>query len=114
MERFLNANPGLRSRFTRYIEFPDYTPKELLTIFKHFASRDGYQLDEAAEQKLLAVFTQACANSNAMFGNGRLARTLYEQACIRLANRLASDADIARAELISLRDSDIDGVVSSL
>lgn len=113
MERFLNSNPGLRSRFTRYIDFPDYAPDELLQIFKNFAQRDGYKLDESAENKLLTVVTQACANRNATFGNGRLARTLYEQACMRLANRLAFDAEITRGELITLRDIDIQPVASS-
>jgi hypothetical protein len=113
MEGFLNSNPGLRSRFTRYVDFPDYTPDELLQIFKNFAHRDGYQLGNSAEQKLRSVFADKCANSQANFGNGRLARTLYEQACMRLANRLASDAEITREELTMLTDCDVDAGLNS-
>jgi SpoVK/Ycf46/Vps4 family AAA+-type ATPase len=108
MQEFLNSNPGLRSRFTRYIDFPDYSPPELSEIFEKMVATEGYQLSEAACGRASAVFTEAFASRTTNFGNGRLVRTVFEQARLRLADRLASADDITRAELMMLQPEDID------
>ena len=107
MQKFLESNPGLRSRFTRYIDFPDYSPTELLTIFESMVEEAGYQLSEAARTRATAVFEEAYGNRNVAFGNARLARTVFEQACVRLADRVAYDQDITRSELTTLQPDDI-------
>jgi len=107
MQRFLESNPGLRSRFTRYIDFPDYSPAELLTIFESMVAKAGYELSEAARARANALFGDAYANRTTTFGNGRLARTVFEQACVRLADRLASDQDITRSELTMFQAEDV-------
>ena len=108
MQQFLRSNPGLRSRFTRYIDFPDYSPAALATIFEGMANVEGYQLDSDADAHLATLFQQAYSLRTSTFGNARLARTLFERAKVRLADRLASDNDITRDELTRLHDVDVE------
>jgi len=107
MQQFLNSNPGLRSRFTRYIDFPDYSPDELLRIFENLAMAAGYKLSDVARQRASALLTTAYGDRTATFGNGRLARTMFEQASVCLADRLAGDSDITRDELTTFQADDI-------
>jgi stage V sporulation protein K len=88
MRRFLESNPGLRSRFSREIEFPDYSPDELVAIFRRFADEADYALGDGAEEALRA--TLASAERDERFGNARFARTLFEQSLNAQALRLGS------------------------
>lgn len=108
MQKFLASNPGLRSRFTRFIEFPDYTPIELMMIFERMAVSAGYSLSDGARARVPTMFESAYDNRGATFGNARLARTMFERACVRLADRLEHDPDISREELTLLHDEDIE------
>ncbi|MBW3592281.1 MAG: AAA family ATPase [Actinobacteria bacterium] len=87
MERFLSSNPGLRSRFSRELSFPDYSTGELVAITRKFADEHEYLLAEEAEATLGAVFDGAPRGEG--FGNARFARTLFEQALHMHAVRLA-------------------------
>jgi AAA+ superfamily predicted ATPase len=93
MRRFLESNPGLRSRFSREIEFPDYSTEELAAIFGRFASEHAYTLGEGAVETLAAIF--ANAERDESFGNARFARTLFEQSLNAQALRLA-EQDVER------------------
>ena len=97
MHQFLTSNPGLRSRFSREISFPDYTTTELLAITQRFAERSAYELEPAAETRLTAVFDGVRRGEG--FGNARFARTLFEQALNAQADRLASGGS-ARLETL--------------
>ena len=108
MQQFLVANPGLQSRFTRFIEFPDYSPKELLQIFTDLTSREGYTLADDASQRASDLLKQAYQNRSETFGNARLVRTMFERATVRLSDRLADDPDITREELTTLHAEDIE------
>jgi stage V sporulation protein K len=88
MEQFLRSNPGLRSRFSREISFPDYTTEELLAITHSFAERNAYELTPDAEAQLVATFDGVRRGEG--FGNARFARTLFEQALNAQADRLTS------------------------
>lgn len=79
MERFLDANPGLRSRFTRTITFPDYSEDELSHIFWDQAQADGFRIDENGMTALAAACRQMLRRGGARFGNGRDMRTLWER-----------------------------------
>jgi SpoVK/Ycf46/Vps4 family AAA+-type ATPase len=86
MRRFLESNPGLRSRFSREIEFPDYSTDELVQIFGRFASEAQYTIGEGTPDTLRSIF--AGAGRDDSFGNARFARTLFEQALNAQALRL--------------------------
>jgi type VII secretion ATPase EccA len=93
MQRFLESNPGLRSRFSREIDFPDYSTDELVAIFGRFAGEAEYALGDGAEDTLRAIF--ANAERDESFGNARFARTLFEQSLNAQALRLgAGDVDL--------------------
>ncbi|MGB2954253.1 MAG: AAA family ATPase [Gaiellaceae bacterium] len=110
MQAFLESNPGLRSRFSREIAFPDYTDDELLQIARKFAADNGYVLAESAEQELRRVF--AAAERGEGFGNARYARTIFEQALNAHALRLAHLSgraleELEQSELMTLEGADI-------
>ena len=88
MRRFLESNPGLRSRFSREIEFPDYSTDELVAIFARFAADAEYTLGDGAENALRSIFSGAERSEG--FGNARFARTLFEQALNAQALRLGA------------------------
>lgn len=88
MEEFLTANSGLRSRFPNIIEFPDYTPQELLDITKSIVKGKGYRLDERCDALLLDYFAKMQQEGDPRTnGNGRMARNKVEEAILRCARR---------------------------
>jgi SpoVK/Ycf46/Vps4 family AAA+-type ATPase len=107
MRRFLESNPGLRSRFSREIVFPDYSTHELIEIFGRFAAENEYTLGDGAEDTLGAIF--ANAERDESFGNARFARTLFEQALNAQALRLgAGDVEtLSHDELKRLTPDDL-------
>ncbi|NYE10496.1 AAA family ATPase [Actinomadura citrea] len=110
MREFLAANPGLKSRFSRTVEFENYSPAELLQITESHAVRDGYRLAEDARAAILAHFTSV--RRDATFGNGRAARQVFEGAVERQAQRLADLEELPSGEVLSLlvaEDLDVGG-----
>ena len=97
MERFLDSNPGLRSRFARELVFPDYSTRDLLEITRHLAAEHEYELGPGAEEALERIFAGAARSEG--FGNARYARTIFEQALNRQALRLAQVEGRALEEL---------------
>lgn len=102
MEHFIQANPGLQSRFTRLFYFDHYSPSELLLIFKKFCIDYGYSIDLAAHQELQAYFEAAYSQRNKHFGNGRFARTVFERSIEQQANRIAHSLKTLDDTAISL------------
>ena len=90
MTRFINSNPDLKSRFSRYFHFEDYTPQELVEIFYIFCERHNYTLTEAAKEVLLTRFKELYDYRDKSFGNGRLVRNMFEKAIEKQANRLVN------------------------
>jgi SpoVK/Ycf46/Vps4 family AAA+-type ATPase len=89
MLRFIDANPGLRSRFTRFIDFPDYGKSELEEIFVGMAKASQFTLKDEARQKLSQLIDQAHRRRGKGFGNAREVRNLFEATLTRQAARLA-------------------------
>jgi Cdc6-like AAA superfamily ATPase len=105
MAEFVDSNPGLRSRFPRTITFPDYTDDELTEIFCDLAERNHYRLTDETRVCVLAFFTEQPRGKG--FGNGRLARNLFEQAIANQAARLLTVGDPTDDQLVTLVDTDI-------
>ncbi|MGC4812233.1 right-handed parallel beta-helix repeat-containing protein [Micromonospora sp. DT228] len=105
MERFLQANPGLESRFSRTIEFANYTPAELVTIVENQCVRHDYQLDPAAASALLTHFDRIPKDGT--FGNGREARKVFERMADLQASRLSAASDVTTAEMALLTVEDL-------
>jgi stage V sporulation protein K len=115
--RFLDSNPGLRSRFSREIVFPDYSTDELLEITKKFAAENEYTLGEGSEEALREIFDGAKRGEG--FGNARFARTIFEQALNAQALRLANVsgnvlADLDAEELQCLTPEDFRAAAAAL
>jgi stage V sporulation protein K len=107
METFLEANPGLRSRFTRQVNFPDYGPEDMVAMFKSNCKKLEYRLSPEAEQRLLALLSDQYAKRSKTFGNGRHVRNVFERTMERQANRLASVPSLSRELLVTIEADDI-------
>lgn len=107
MERFIQSNPGLQSRFNRYFTFDHYTGKELLDIFKLFARKADFKLTEDAEEKLSFIFDELYEKRTKTFGNARVARNIFEQCVERQANRIVHIAPLTEEILMTLTEKDI-------
>jgi type VII secretion ATPase EccA len=114
MHQFLDSNPGLRSRFAREIEFPDYTSDELVEITRSMAVAAEYRLAVGVVDALLVIYDKAHRADG--FGNGRYARNLFEQAINRQALRLAAgDIEaLGEDELSTLGADDFDAAARLL
>ena len=104
MRRFLESNPGLQSRFSREIVFPDYTTEELVAISETFAGDAEYRFDEGAHVVLRGILENAKRGER--FGNARFARTLFEQALNAQALRLEHRLDEVGPDELSLLTGD--------
>lgn len=107
METFLSSNPGLQSRFARFVDFPDYSPDELTEIFERLAIGAGYRLDADALTRVTQIVSGAYADRGENFGNARLVRNLFEAAVGRQADRLAELRRVSRDDLCNLVALDI-------
>lgn len=107
MKDFIDANPGLQSRFTRYIHFPDYSAEDLVKIYQVRVDKYGYTLDAKAEEYLKASLTETVANKSKNFGNARYARNLFEKTITNQANRVAKISSPTKDELSLITVEDI-------
>lgn len=105
MADFIGANPGLSSRFPKTIRFPDYDDDELWEIFELQAERAGYRANDTAEERARTWFASVPRDKG--FGNGRLARNLFEDAIARQAGRIVTIDDPTDDELQTLTAEDI-------
>lgn len=111
MHDFLASNPGLESRFSRTIEFANYTAEELVTIVGQQCGKHDYQLDEAASDVLREYFERIPKDGT--FGNGRTARKTFERMVDRQASRLASSPDMSTVDLTRLLPEDLDFIATA-
>ena len=107
MKSFIDTNPGLKSRFNRYIQFADYIPDELMDIYKLSCSRLDYSLSDNAEQKLESLFRHSFESRDKSFGNGRFVRNIFEKTLEKQANRIASVATLSREILTTIEVNDV-------
>jgi hypothetical protein len=105
MEQFLASNPGMASRFTRTIEFPNYSVDELVTITTNLCAKHYYELTDDATTALHEYFERVPKSDT--FGNGRVARKLFESMVNNQASRLATAPPAKDSELSRLTAADL-------
>jgi hypothetical protein len=88
MSKFLDSNPGLKSRFNRYLDFPDYLPVDLQRVFEGMVKNAGLILSLQAAEKSMSIFVSAWHSKDDSFGNARFARNIFNSSVARQANRL--------------------------
>lgn len=103
MDAFIHSNPGLESRFNRYIDFEDYTPDQLLAIFTSLCDKNQYKLDENADSILRDYLESVNA---AEIGNGRGVRNIFERVVTQQAKRTELDGD-PNVDLSLITEEDI-------
>jgi hypothetical protein len=107
MERFLESNPGLASRFGRRFAFDDFSPPELETIFMRFVDDTGMRLTDAALGKLRVFLKVSWEARDTSFGNGRFVRNYFERALERQADRLAPFPVLSAEMLSTIEEGDL-------
>ena len=110
MEEFLNSNPGLRSRFNRFIEFADYTAEELRQMFELYLKQYSLKAGEGVTEYVEEFFVDRIAHKPEYFANGRDARNFFEKALSNQADRLADVTDLSDEQLMTLTIDDVKGV----
>jgi Cdc6-like AAA superfamily ATPase len=109
MRQFLASNPGFESRFTRFLDFPDYSADELTQIFNGMTKAKGLTLSPEAEASLKQVLAHAVDTRTDTFGNARFARNLFERSLVRQATRIvASKAAVDPLALVTLEAADLE------
>lgn len=108
MEQFLQSNPGLKSRFNKFIHFDDYKPEELMKIFESMAGKQGFKMDTSTKEKAIGLFEKMYDEREEDFANGRSVRNFFEKAIVRQANRLAGQDQISDEDLLTLKLEDLE------
>ena len=106
MEAFIHSNPGLESRFNRFLHFEDYTPQEMLDIFEMQCKKGCYTLDDGVKELVRDFIVEENTDANS-FGNARGVRNLFEQILVHQANRLARQGSVTREDLMTLTARDV-------
>ncbi len=111
MKKFINSNPGLQSRFNRYIHFPDYTPDELYDIFCLQLKKNQYTITPEGEKFLREKLKEIVDKKDRNFGNGRYVRNIFEKAIQRQANRLTTQRGAkSETDLTAITKEDLEGL----
>lgn len=108
MEKFLDSNPGLRSRFNKHIQFEDYSVSQLLEIFNLMCSTQDFVVAEDAKDLLMMNIGQMVASSKENFANAREIRNYFEDVVSRQANRLMNMSSVEMGDaLITIEKEDL-------
>lgn len=108
MRSFVASNPGLQSRFTRFIHFDDYSPPELCRIFEKLCEDSHYSLTPEARANAAVLFNIAYGQRNSSFGNARFVRNFFEATLGNHANRLAvSEEQVTKISLATIEANDL-------
>ena len=107
MKHFIDSNPGLQSRFNRYINFPDYTPEELYKIFRMYMNKNEYTITKEAATYLRETLEYVVEHKDRNFGNARYVRNVFEKAIQCQANRISKEKNLTEEQLTELTLADI-------
>lgn len=106
MEKFIHSNPGLESRFNRYLHFDDYSIDEMAAILDLNLKKGQYKLDEAGREAARQYISDA-NTSSISFGNARGVRNIFERLLVAQANRLAQSGDLSKEDLMTITEADV-------
>ena len=104
MNRFIHSNPGLESRFNRYIHFDNYSPEEMMAIFDLQCKKGQYTIEESTREVLINYFSEV---DTASFGNGRGVRNVFERIVTQQAKRMSQKDDATSTELCEISIADV-------
>jgi stage V sporulation protein K len=110
MEEFLTSNPGLQSRFNKYINFDDYDPQELMDIFNRMCEKNGYKATEQAAEKVRKMLEILHETRSDSFANARTVRNLFEKLLTIQADRLAVVENPSNEDLAAIIEEDVDKI----
>lgn len=113
MKRFIESNPGLRSRFNKFFEFPDYTVDELQDIFKMQCGKYQYKLTEEAENAVREKIISLEAAKGENFANAREVRNLFEKIITNQASRVAELENVDEEVLTTITIEDLEDLEDS-
>jgi probable Rubsico expression protein CbbX len=107
MDKFFLSNPGMQSRIAHHVDFPDYSPQELLQISKLMLAQSNYRLSADAEKALVEYIVQRMKMPN--FANARSIRNALDRSRLRHANRLFSQrsGQLSKIDLMTIEAEDI-------
>ena len=105
MDRFIHSNPGLESRFNRFLEFEDYTTEQMVAIFKMQCKKGCYVLAQGTEELVRDFIAEESADDS--FGNARGVRNLFEHILVAQNNRLAKLEKVTRDDLMQILPDDV-------
>ena len=105
MDRFIHSNPGLESRFNRFLMFEDYTPEQMAAIFKMQCKKGCYVLAQGTEELVRDFIAEESADDS--FGNARGVRNLFEHILVAQNNRLAKMENVTRDDLMQILPDDV-------
>lgn len=106
MDNFIHSNPGLESRFNRFLHFEDYTPEQLLEIFRMQCRKSCYELAEDAAERVREILEEE-SEDQVSFGNARGVRNVFEKILVAQANRLAGMEHVTKEDLMRLTREDL-------
>lgn len=107
IKQFIESNPGLESRFNRYIHFEDYTSSNLMDIMMMNIHKSQYVISEQAERKVYLEINKAVKNKDEKFGNARFVRNLFEKIIQKQADRVCTISSPSKEQLMQIEESDI-------
>lgn len=110
MKHFFASNPGLKSRFNTFIEFPDYSALELQKMFLKLCKDNDYELEDAASHQILNYMEQQISEKSENFANGRLVRNLYDDVTMNHAKRVVKIPNPDRKTLSLICCSDLEHI----
>lgn len=107
IKQFIGTNPGLESRFNRYIHFDDYTEQELMNIFVYNLKKSQYKITQEAYDYVFEIISDKVRHKDNRFGNARYVRNIFEKMVQKQADRLSQGKISGKDELVILRIEDV-------
>lgn len=113
MKKFISSNPGLESRFNKYIEFDDYTPDELYEILELNCKNKGYVMNEDAKAYAKEFFANRYNNRNENYANARDVRNFFEKAVVNQSSRIVKEGinNASKKDMGKITKEDLQSIV---